>query len=59
MNSRVCISGVGFVSPLGHTLDAFDAALFAGRSAVDGFTLEIEGLEMPMLDGPTGIEAAE
>ena len=49
MNTRVCISGVGFVSPLGHTLDAFDDALFAGRSAVDAFTLELEGLEpMPM-----------
>ena len=45
MNSRVCVTGVGLVSPLGHTLAAFDEALFAGRSAVVSRTLEMEGLE--------------
>ncbi|SEA41814.1 beta-ketoacyl synthase [Variovorax sp. YR216] len=45
MSSLVCVSGVGLVSPLGHTLAAFDEALFAGRSAVVARTLEMEGLE--------------
>lgn len=45
MNPRICVTGVGLVSPLGNTLAAFDEALFAGRSAVVASTLEMEGLE--------------
>jgi 3-oxoacyl-[acyl-carrier-protein] synthase II len=45
LSSLICVSGVGLVSPLGHTLPTFDEALFAGRSAVVAYTLELEGLE--------------
>jgi 3-oxoacyl-[acyl-carrier-protein] synthase II len=43
--ARIAVAGMGFVSPLGHTLAAFDEALFAGRSAVRAHTLQIGALE--------------
>lgn len=46
--ARIGVTGLGFVTPLGHTLAAFDDALFAGRSAVTAYTLELAGLD-PML----------
>lgn len=39
----ICVTGMGVVSPPGNTLTAFDDALFAGRSAVQAFTLELPG----------------
>jgi 3-oxoacyl-[acyl-carrier-protein] synthase II len=36
---------MGFVTPLGHTVDAFDDALFNGRSAVRARSLRIKGLD--------------
>ncbi len=47
--ARIGVSGIGLVTPLGHTLAQFDDALFAGRSAVRALTLEIEGLEAMQL----------
>ena len=41
----VFVTGLGFVTPLGRTVDAFDDALFNARSAVRARTLCIEGLD--------------
>lgn len=41
----VRVSGLGFVTPLGRGIEAFDDALFHGRSAVRARRLAIEGLE--------------
>ncbi|KQX91284.1 beta-ketoacyl-[acyl-carrier-protein] synthase family protein [Variovorax sp. Root473] len=41
----VHVSGLGFVTPLGRSIEAFDDALFAGRSAVRAQTLEIAGMD--------------
>jgi 3-oxoacyl-[acyl-carrier-protein] synthase II len=41
----VLVTGMGLVTPLGHTVEAFDDALFNGRSAVRARTLHIEGLD--------------
>jgi 3-oxoacyl-[acyl-carrier-protein] synthase II len=43
----VAVSGRGVVSPLGNDLAAFDAALFAGRSAVRAQTLDLPGIALP------------
>ncbi len=42
---RVCVTGIGVVSPLGNTLPAFDAALFAGRSAVREVAFDLPGVD--------------
>lgn len=39
--ARIAVAGMGFVTPLGHTLAAFDEALFNGRSAVRAQKLKI------------------
>ena len=44
-SAPVRVSGIGFVTPIGRTVEAFDEALFAGRSAVRAQTLEIEGMD--------------
>ena len=43
----VAVTGAGVVSPIGNTLAAFDAALFAGRSAVHAQALDLPGIELP------------
>ncbi len=43
----VAVTGTGVVSPLGQTLDAFDDALFAGRSAVRAQAIELPGIDLP------------
>jgi 3-oxoacyl-[acyl-carrier-protein] synthase II len=43
----VAVSGSGVVSPIGNDLDAFDDALFAGRSAVRPHALDLPGIELP------------
>lgn len=45
---RIGVTGIGLVTPMGHTLAVFDDALFAGRSAVTAQPLTIAGLD-PML----------
>ncbi len=40
-----CVTGCGLVSPLGDTLEAFDAALFEGRSALTDTTFTLPGQE--------------
>ena len=40
---QVVISGCGFVSPLGNEVADFDAALFAGRSAIRAEALSLPG----------------
>ncbi len=42
MRRRVVITGVGVCSPLGHTLQDFSEALFAGRSAIRLFECEAD-----------------
>jgi 3-oxoacyl-[acyl-carrier-protein] synthase II len=55
----VAVSGAGVVSPLGNTLAAFDAALFAGRSAVRARSLELPGIELaPVPVAPADFDAA-
>ncbi|WP_445287832.1 beta-ketoacyl synthase N-terminal-like domain-containing protein, partial [Variovorax atrisoli] len=44
-SAPVRVSGIGFVTPIGRTVEAFDEALFAGRSAVRAQTLEIKGMD--------------
>ena len=44
-SAPVLVAGMGFVTPLGQTVDAFDDALFNGRSAVRARTLRIKGLD--------------
>lgn len=39
----VLATGLGFITPLGRTIESFDEALFNGRSAVRAQTLDIEG----------------
>jgi len=47
-SAPVAVTGIGFLTPLGRTVEAFDEALFNGRSAVRSEALTIEGLD-PML----------
>ena len=44
-STRVQVTGIGFVTPLGCTSVSFDDALFNGRSAVRARTLEVDGLD--------------
>ncbi len=43
----VAVTGTGIVSPLGHSVSAFDSALFAGRSAVRAQPLDLPGIDPP------------
>ena len=43
--ARIHVTGIGFVTPLGSTVESFDDALFNGRSAVRARALEIAGLD--------------
>ena len=43
--ARIAVTGIGLVTPIGSTLADFDAALFAGRSAVKAHTLVIDDME--------------
>ncbi|MDE2567232.1 MAG: beta-ketoacyl-[acyl-carrier-protein] synthase family protein [Burkholderiales bacterium] len=55
---RVCISGSGLVSPLGRTLAEFDAALFAGRSALRAEPFDLPGSDAGWLAlGRAGFDA--
>ncbi len=55
----VVVSGAGVISPLGNTLAAFDAALFAGRSAVRAQALDLPGIELPPVPvAPADFDAA-
>ena len=54
-NAPVAITGAGVVSPIGNTLAAFDAPLFAGRSAVRAQSLDLPGIELP----PVPVASAE
>ena len=40
----VLVTGVGFITPLGRSIESFDEALFSGRSAVRAQIHDIEGL---------------
>ena len=51
----IAVTGVGVVSPLGNDLPSFDAALFAGRSAVRSRSLDLPGIELP----PVPVGAAD
>jgi len=53
------VTGTGIVSPLGNTLATFDAALFAGRSAVRAQPLDLPGIELPPVPvAPAEFDAA-
>lgn len=43
----VAMTGAGVVSPIGNTLADFDAALFAGRSALRAQALDLPGIDLP------------
>ncbi|MGJ7581908.1 beta-ketoacyl-[acyl-carrier-protein] synthase family protein [Variovorax sp. RHLX14] len=43
--ARIAVAGMGFVTPLGHTLADFDEALFNGRSAIRAQKLKIGTLD--------------
>ncbi|HEX4234290.1 MAG TPA: beta-ketoacyl-[acyl-carrier-protein] synthase family protein [Caldimonas sp.] len=43
----VAVSGSGVVSPIGIGLRAFEASLFAGRSAIRAHVVELPGLDIP------------
>lgn len=43
----ISVSGSGVVSPIGNDLAAFDAALFAGRSALRPHMLDLPGIDLP------------
>ena len=43
--ARIAVAGMGFVTPLGHTLADFDEALFSGRSAIRAQKLKIGTLD--------------
>ena len=43
----IAVSGWGVVSPIGNDLGSFDAALFAGRSAVRAQALDLPGINVP------------
>jgi 3-oxoacyl-[acyl-carrier-protein] synthase II len=59
VGSPVAVCGAGVVSPLGNTLAAFDAALFAGRSAVRAQALDLPGIELPPVPvAPADFDAA-
>jgi 3-oxoacyl-[acyl-carrier-protein] synthase II len=59
VGAPVAVCGVGVVSPLGNTLTAFDAALFAGRSAVCAQALDLPGIELPPVPvAPADFDAA-
>ena len=45
--ASVAVTGTGVVSPIGNALAAFDAALFAGRSAVRAQALDLPGIDLP------------
>ena len=45
--ASVAVTGTGVVSPIGNALAAFDAALFAGRSAVRARALDLPGIDLP------------
>ncbi len=49
------VTGAGIVSPIGNTLADFDAALFAGRSAVRAQALDLPGIDLP----PVPVASAE
>ncbi|MEO9068703.1 MAG: beta-ketoacyl-[acyl-carrier-protein] synthase family protein [Caldimonas sp.] len=46
---RVVVTGAGVVSPIGCELSTFDAALFAGRSAVVAHAVALPGIAVPAL----------
>ena len=43
----VAVTGTGVVSPIGRSLESFDAALFAGRSALRAHAIELPGIALP------------
>ncbi|HSC62872.1 MAG TPA: beta-ketoacyl-[acyl-carrier-protein] synthase family protein [Caldimonas sp.] len=47
IGAPIAVTGSGVVSPIGNDLAAFDAALFAGRSAVRAHALDLPGLDVP------------
>ena len=42
----LAVTGAGVVSPIGRTLESFDAALFAGRSALRAHAIELPGIAL-------------
>jgi 3-oxoacyl-[acyl-carrier-protein] synthase II len=59
IGAPVAVTGTGVVSPLGNSLAAFDAALFAGRSAVRAQSLDLPGIDLPPVPvAPAEFDAA-
>ncbi len=47
VGATIAVTGCGVVAPLGNDIAAFDAALFAGRSAIVARSLELPGIDLP------------
>src|SRR5450830_1885615 len=43
--ARIGVAGLGLISPLGHTLEAFQAKVLAGESAVGPWPLDLPGID--------------
>jgi 3-oxoacyl-[acyl-carrier-protein] synthase II len=43
----VAVTGAGVVSPIGRSLEAFEAALFAGHSALRAQAIDLPGIALP------------
>jgi 3-oxoacyl-[acyl-carrier-protein] synthase II len=55
VGTAIAVTGMGVVSPIGNSVDAFDDALFAGRSAVRAQALDLPGIDLP----PVPVASAE
>ena len=47
--AAVAVTGSGVVSPIGNGVDAFADAVFAGRSAVRAHSVDLTGLDVPLV----------
>ena len=49
---RIVITGLGVISPIGNTIEAFRANLFAGKSGIGTVTFPVRGKEIQFPGAP-------